>query len=348
MAERYNVRITHDILKLISDIDEFKGSWKYLAVLTPDRLDRLRKVATIESAGSSTRIEGARLSDAEVERLLSGLATHSFQSRDEEEVAGYAEAMELVFGSFDELTLTENYIKQLHALILKYSSKDKWHKGEYKKFPNNVEAFDKNGKSVGIVFETSTPFETPLKMKELITWTAETMKSGNIHPLIITATFVVHFLAIHPFQDGNGRLSRVLTNLLLLQNGYSYAPYASIEAIIEQSKHGYYIALRKSQQTIETDKNNIQPWVMFFLKTLQMQKNNLLKKIEGEKSLLELPPLSLQLLELTKTDGRLTLSRAAKNIDAKERTIRDHIQRLVKKGYLIRHGERKAAWYSLG
>ena len=219
------VIITEKILSLISEIDEFKGEWKAVGHLAPERLKALKKVASIESIGSSTRIEGVKLTDQEIEQLLSGFDTSSFSSRDEEEVAGYADVMNLVFESFEQIPVTENHIKQLHGILLKYSTKDTRHRGEYKKMQNHVEAFDPDGKSLGVIFETATPFDTSVKMKDLVKWARRRLKDKDLHPLLITAIFVVHFLAIHPFQDGNGRLSRILTTLLLLKNGYAYVPY---------------------------------------------------------------------------------------------------------------------------
>jgi len=192
------INITKDILRLVAEVDEFKGEWKALENLAPDRLKALKKIATIESVGSSTRIEGVRLTDREVEQLLSGLDTRSFRSRDEEEVAGYAEAMNLVFASFQEILITENHIKQLHSILLKYSLKDVRHRGEYKKHPNHVEAFDHNGKSLGIIFETASPFETPIKMDTLLKWTNHNLEAKELHPLLTIAIFIVHFLAIGP------------------------------------------------------------------------------------------------------------------------------------------------------
>ena len=161
MRDIKNITITPEILKLIADIDEFKGRWKVIETLAPEKLTSLQRIATIESVGSSTRIEGAKLSDAEVGKLLSGLRSESFASRDEEEVAGYADAMEMIFEGYEVITATENHIKQLHGVLLKYSSKDQDHRGEYKKVTNHVEAFGPDGKSLGVVFETATPFETP-------------------------------------------------------------------------------------------------------------------------------------------------------------------------------------------
>ena len=349
MSMQYHqINITDSILKTISEIDEFKGTWTFLKRLTPDKLTNLRKTATIESVGSSTRIEGVKLSDSEVEKLLSGIKAHQFHSRDEEEVAGYAELMNLIFDSHAEIPLSENFIKQLHGILLKYSSKDVRHRSEYKTLPNDVHAFDPDGKSIGVVFATASPFDTPLAMQELVSWTNTAFTEKPHHTLLIIATFIVHFLAIHPFQDGNGRLSRALTTLLLLKKDYTYVPYASLESVVETNKEQYYLALRKSQTKLNTPDYNLGPWVLFFLDTLKTQKNNLQKKLEQAKATINLPVLSQQVLELSKSLGRLTLSDAAANIDANPRTIRDHIYRLAKEGYLVKHGAKKATWYELG
>ncbi len=243
--------LTLKILSLIAEIDEFKGQWSATQALAPDRLAALRQVATIESVGSSTRIEGVKLTNLEIENLLRGVKTYSFKSRDEQEVAGYAELMETIFVSFKNIPFTENHIKQLHSELLKYSTKDDRHRGEYKKFANSVEALGPDGKSKGVIFHTAKPFETPGLMKELIEWTNTQINRKELHPLLIVATFVIVFLHIHPFQDGNGRLSRALTTLLLLQLGYSYVPYSSFERIIEESKDSYYLALRQGQAELE-------------------------------------------------------------------------------------------------
>lgn len=342
------VSITPEILKLIAEIDEFKGRWEALKNLAPERLNQLRKVATIESVGSSTRIEGAKLSDREVEQLMSKLDHLSFQSRDEEEVASYAEAMNLLFDAWQDVPLTENHIKQLHAVTLKYSSKDQRHRGEYKKFPNHVEAFDASGKSLGVIFETAAPFDTPRDMTALIAWVNEAQADGKLHPLLIIALFVVRFLAIHPFQDGNGRLSRILTVLLLLQAGYLYVPYASLERFIETNKDTYYLALRKTQTTLQTDTPDWEPWLLFFLRVLKAQKDSLAQKVKHEKVLADtLPRLSLTILELVKALGSLTISEAEKLTGAPRGTIKARLSALVRDGFLKRQGKARASWYTL-
>ncbi|MFZ4541231.1 MAG: Fic family protein [Rickettsiales bacterium] len=342
------IQITPELLALLSEIDEFKGAWRLLGTLAPERLNALRRIATIESIGSSTRIEGSKLTDREVEKLLGNLEIKKFSSRDEEEVAGYAEVMEMVFKAWPDLRMTENHLKQLHGDLLKHSSKDHRHRGEYKTLRNDVGAFDADGNMIGIVFETATPFDTPRRMAELLAWLDRVREVGRLHPLIIVAVFVVTFLAIHPFQDGNGRLSRILTTLLLLQAGYAYVPYSSLESVIENSKEGYYLALRQTQVTIYGDAPNWQPWLAFFLRALQQQKRRLESKVEAERrAIVALPELAIQILDYVRTHGRVTPRDMIREQGASPNTLKALFGNLVDKGLLLRHGAGRGTWYGL-
>ena len=309
-------------------------------------------MATIESIGSSTRIEGSKLTDREVERLLSNLAIKSFDTRDEQEVAGYAELMDMVFSSWQDISFNENHIKQLHQVLLTHSEKDARHRGQYKTHSNSVAAFDENGTQIGIVFETATPFDTPRLMTELVSWVnGEREKapiSEKLHPLLIIAIFVVVFLEIHPFQDGNGRLSRVLTTLLLIQTGYAYVPYSSLESVIELNKEAYYLALRQTQGTIRTQEPNWQPWLVFFLRSLAEQVRRLEKKVEREKIVLAaLPELSLQIVEFAREHGRVTMMDAIKLTGSSRNTLKQHFRDLTERNHLELHGSGRGVWYGL-
>ena len=342
------LQIIPEVLGLVARIDEFKGAWRALGTLAPDRLSALRRVATIESIGSSTRIEGSKLSDREVERLLSNLAIKKFDSRDEQEVAGYAELMNLIFQAWEDIPFTENHVKQLHQILLQYSQKDEWHRGGYKANSNSVAAFDENGTQIGIVFETATPFDTPRLMAELVQWIDDEREKAMLHPLLIIGIFVVVFLEIHPFQDGNGRLSRVLTTLLLLQAGYAYVPYSSLESVIEACKEGYYLALRQTQGTIRTDAPNWQPWLLFVLRSLAEQVRRLEKKVEREKIVLAaLPDLSLQIVEFAREHGRVTMAEAIKLTGASRNTLKPHFRDLTERNHLEQHGSGRGVWYGL-
>lgn len=348
MIKIHSLKITPAVLSLIAEIDEFKGAWKALSLLEPERLLALKKVATIESVGSSTRIEGSDLSDRDVEALLSDLNIKSLKTRSEQEVAGYAELMELIFQSWESISISENHIKQLHRDLLRYSKKDAYHRGKYKTSSNEVIAFDAKGKQIGIIFKPATPFNTPRLMKELVMWVKEVLKEKSLHPLLAIAIFVVVFLKIHPFQDGNGRLSRILTTLLLLRAGYAYVPYSSLENIIEQNKEGYYLALRKTQKTIYAKNPNWQPWMLFFLRALQKHVKQLTKKMEYEKAILSnLPSLSVKILEHAREQGRVTIGDMIKVTGVSRNTLKEHFRALIKKGHLVKHGHGRGVWYNL-
>jgi Fic family protein len=349
MLRTETLQITPEILTLIAKIDEFKGAWRALGALAPERLSALRHVATIESIGSSTRIEGSKLTDREVEQLLAKLEIKRFDTRDEQEVAGYAEVMDVMFGAWQDIPCTENHIKQLHQILLQHSDKDAWHRGQYKTNTNSVAAFDEQGTQIGIVFQTASPFDTPRLMSELLSWVNAQRESTLLHPLLIAAIFVVVFLEIHPFQDGNGRISRALTTLMLLQAGYAYVPYSSLESVIERNKEAYYLALRQTQGTIRTNTPNWQPWLLFFLRSLAEQVRQLEKKIEREQLVLtRLPELSLQIVAVVREHGRTTMSDIVQVTGANRNTIKHHLRSLVERGHLSQHGRGRGAWYQVG
>jgi Fic family protein len=340
-------RIENDVLQRIAELEDFKGRWQALQRIAPDRLTSLRRAATCESIGSSTRIEGATMSDAEVLELLEGLEIRSFTTRSEQEVAGYARAMELVFDAWPDLALTENHLKQLHGTLLRFSEKDQRHRGEYKTMPNHVEAFDENGASLGIVFRTSEPFETPFAMERLVGWTSAALAGGAPHPLLVIAVFVVRFLAIHPFQDGNGRLSRVLTTLLLVRAGYDYVPYSSMERVVEQNNSSYYRALRSAQSTLDGDESRLGDWIRFFLRCMVQQKNNLASRLEEERALEPTTPIASALLDLARRRGRFTLRGAVTATGANRNTMKVHVRRLVAGNQLVQRGVGRGTWYEM-
>lgn len=344
------IAINQEFLQLIAELDEFKGKWALLKTMSPERLQQLRKVATIESIGSSTRIEGAKLTDIQIETLLSNLTSTSFKTRDEQEVAGYAEAMDMVFQAYEDLHITENHIRQLHQVLLRHSTKDERHRGTYKTLSNQVVAVDEQGVEIGIVFETTTPFDTPREMEELVNWTRKAIDEASMHPLLIIAVFNVVFLAIHPFQDGNGRLSRILITLMLLRAGYDYVPYASLESIVEENKDLYYKALRRTQTTLKTEVADWQPWLGFFLRCLKKQKSNLSVKLEKEQPQTnddaDLPTLSIQVLELFSKNDRLTIAEMVELTGANQNTLKVRLRELVNAGRIQRHGKGRATWYT--
>ncbi len=341
-------RPTLEMLRLVGEIDEFKGAWRLLSNISPERLAALKRVATIESIGSSTRIEGAALTDERVEALLSGIRKKSFRSRDEQEVAGYADVMDTIYQNWQHVPLNESHIKQLHRDLLKPSTKDDRHRGNYKTSQNNVVALGPNGEELGIIFKTATPFETPYQITDLVSWTNQMLESAEVHPLLVIAVFIISFLAIHPFQDGNGRLSRALTTLLLLKQGYAYVPFTSLESVIEANKEEYYLALRRTQGTLKSDTPDWDPWLQFFLRSMQKQKANLQTKISRERMLEgDLPLLAVRILELIRERGRLKTSDVETITGESRSTIKLRLSELVQRGTLMRHGRGPSTWYTL-
>jgi Fic family protein len=297
----------------VAEIDEFKGRWHALRHLAPDRLGNLQRIATVESVASSTRIEGVTLTDEQVHDQLRSVAKATLNTRDEQEVAGYAAAMDLVFESFQALALTENHILQLHSVLL----------------------------------ATTPPLETSREMQALLAATREALAADEHHPLFVIALFVVRFLAIHPFQDGNGRLSRVLTTLLLLRAGYDHVRFASLERVIEHNKDAYYELLRRAQVTWSTDEPQVDSWVTFFVQCLVEQKNVLQHRLERERTLAPQAPLAAAILALVRERGRVTVRDVVAVHGANRNTVKLHLKQLVASGKLAMHGRARGVWYEL-
>ncbi len=350
MPNKKDINITPEMLDMISEIERFSGAWNGGAYrLAPEELSGMKRIATIESVGSSNRIEGNKMSDAEVEVLFEQIDRKSFRSRDEEEVAGYRDLVQTIFENYEEIPLTENYIKQMHQILLRYSAKDERHRGEYKQYSNRVAAFDAEGREIGSIFETASPFDTPRLMRELLEWTNEVLRDGLLHPIITIGLFIVHFLAIHPFTDGNGRLSRALTLLLMLRCRYRYMPYSSMEAIIEASKDAYYRVLRGTQRTIGEGRVNYEPWLSFFITSLVKQKRSLEAKISDITQLRDdaLSESARAVLNLFVHGVSLKMSDILHHFPQSHETTRKVVQSLVKKRFLRKYGTTRGATYAI-
>jgi len=274
--------ISADIWLKINQIEGLRGQWIAGAKLGPQALGRLKKSVLITSTGASTRIEGAKLSDEDIEKMMRGLSVQKFTDRDIQEVKGYYELLDNVFNSWKNIKFNESTIKHFHKELLKYVEKDKKHRGEYKKGENKVHMLNKDGKSIGIIFDTTPAYLAPKEMQELVEWTINALKKDTYHPLLTISNFLVEFLNIHPFTDGNGRLSRIVTNILLLQAEYLYIPYVSHEKLVEENKPEYYVALRRSQKTIKKKKEDITPWLHFFLDIVLEQSKQAIELLSKE------------------------------------------------------------------
>jgi Fic family protein len=330
---------------LISRIDELKGRWVGGLNLSSQILSRLKRSVLASSTGASTRIEGSKLSDEEVENLMRGLTMQKMADRDAQEVRGYYELLQTVFDSYADISFTESSILHLHNQLLKYSEKDKSYKGRYKNLENNVEMRDRSGKLLSVLFDTTPAYLTPKQTQELIAWAQNALQAKENHPLIVIAAFIVGFLKIHPFVDGNGRLSRVLTNLLLLQAGYAYMPYVSHEKLVEDSKGDYYIALRRSQTTFGTESESIAPWVEYFLSTSLEQAEHAMKLLTAEDIETLLSPQQLKVWGCLGEVEEATPGQIAKHTGVARPTVSQALSRLMEMSRVERIGRGSTTRY---
>jgi len=339
------------ILTAIAEIDELKGRWAGGAQLNPQTLARLKQSVLVTSTGASTRIEGAQLTDDEIEKLMRGIAIQRFADRDIQEVTGYFELLQNLFESWPELPLRESTIKHFHKELLKYVEKDTLHRGDYKKIDNKVHMVDAAGGSplgaIGILFDTTPAYLTPGAMQGLVEWTTATLQVGEYHPLLVIGNFLVEFLQIHPFQDGNGRLSRILTNLLLLQAGYRYMPYVSHEKLVEDNKPDYYLALLTSQKTLGSAQEDIVPWLTFFLKVLRSQAQMAVALLSAANFEKTLSPNQLAVWRYLQTVAEASPLEIAQQAHVARPTVSQVINKLLDLQKVERIGQGRAVRYRL-
>jgi len=329
----------------LNQIDELKGQWTGGAQLNPQALGRLKRSVLVTSTGASTRIEGAKLTDNEIEKLMRGLSLQKLADRDKQEVQGYYELLDNVFNSWASIPFTESTIKHLHKELLKYTGKDQRHRGEYKKIENQVEMLDESGKTISVLFAPTPAYLTPKAMQELMNWTNEALGLKETHPLLIISNFVVEFLKIHPFQDGNGRLARILTNLLMLKYGYAYMPYVSHEKLIEDNKADYYLALRRSQKTFGTAEEDISDWTKFFLDISLTQAKQALALLSAENIEKLLSPKQLTVWRYLESGKEITPGEIAKATKVARPTVSQALDKLLQLKKIERLGQGRTTRY---
>lgn len=340
------IKLSQEILTKIARIDQFNGLWLGKSQFSPQIISRLKSWVIITSTGASTRIEGSKMSDEEISKFLRGLKINPPKNRDEQEVAGYADLLGRIFDNWKVLKLSENWILQFHKILLNYSEKDKAHVGKYKMANNTVVMFDKNGKQI-VLFKPSPSYMVKTEMYEIIEWTNKQFIDQKYHPLLIIANFIFEFLAIHPFMDGNGRMSRALTNLLLLKSGYGYIPYISLDEIIEESKTDYYLSLRATQKNHKTKNEDVTPWLIYFLNVLgeqTLRARNLIENNQPEKLLSE---KQTEILKLFNDKDELTVAKINNLLNSKIPlvTIKQALSRLVFQKLIERIGQGRGTRY---
>jgi Fic family protein len=347
-TNKFNKRLANlpaSVWSKIGEIKGLQGQWVSGANLSPQVLGRLKKFVLSSSTGASTRIEGAKLSDEDVKKLMRGIGLQKFSDRDKGEVKGYYELLSIVFENWKSIRFSESTVKHFHKELLKYVEKDERHRGDYKKGENKVVMTDEKGRVIATVFNPTPAYLAPKEMLELVEWTIKEFKENKIEPLLVIANFIVEFLNIHPFQDGNGRSSRILTNLLLLQAGYLYMPYVSHEKLVEDNKTEYYIALRRSQTTFKSKKQNIIPWLEFFFEIFLQQSRIAISLLNKENVEKLLSPMQLKVWEYMQTVEEATPRQISENTEVYRPTINQVLDKLLEQKLIERIGQGSATRY---
>ena len=339
--------VAEKIYAMIAEIDGVKNGWQLASRLQPRTIDRLSRSVIVTSTGASNRIEGNKLSDEEVEALYRQLRIKKFRTRDQQEVAGYLEALESIFQNYREMKLGESLVLQLHRDMLRHCERDVRHAGIYKFGPNRVEAKNAAGEVVGIVFDPTPPHLVQKEIQELMGWYGQATGENFRHPLILAANFLFEYLAIHPFQDGNGRTSRLLTNLILLRGGYEFAEVVSHEKLVENRKADYYLALNRTQRTWKNEQEDISAWLVFFLEVVRQQSREALEILSGDQIENLLSEKQIVLWQWANSTGEFSRRSAVEALGMAPRTVESIIKKLLDLKKLDRLGEGRATRYRL-
>ncbi len=336
------LNIDWKLISVLSKIDRFDAEWTTIEKKEGRSLKQLKSIATVRSVGASTRIEGSKMSDNEVDVLLKDLKVDKLTDRDSQEVAGYFDVLDTISESYKDIQISENSIKNLHNQLLKYSGKDSWHKGGYKQVSNSVEATLPDGTKY-IVFQTTPPgIETEEAMRSLIEWYNSDTET---HALVKSSVFCYEFVSIHPFQDGNGRLSRLLSTLLLLKNGYKWIQYVSFEHEIEHRKIAYYRELRNCQA--QRPNENVSSWIDFYFDALSNIQSLLRTKLETEGAESQLSPKEKSILVLLSDNPGSKSGDISKKLNIPSPTVKRILAGLTSTGLIEKFGSGPGTNYSI-
>ena len=340
----YNFKLNIDwkLINLISEIDRFDANWTAIERKEKQNLKELKSIATVRSVGASNRIEGNKMSDEEVDVLLQKIDVTKLIDRDSQEVVGYFEVLDLISESYEDISLSESHIKSLHHSLMKYSAKDQWHKGNYKQHGNAVEAAFPDGTRQIIFKTTEAGFATEDAIRALLNWyDSET----EVHPIVKIASFVYDFLSVHPFQDGNGRLSRLISTFLLLKNGYKWIQYVSFEHEIENRKNEYYQLLRTCQA--QRPNEDITVWIQFFLSCLSNIQSQLITKLHKSGMETQLSPKEKSIYIIIQNRPNIQSGKIAEKLDIPAPTVKRILAELVNKELIEKQGNGRNVSYTI-
>lgn len=324
----------------LSKIERFDATWTSIEKREGATLKQLKSIATVRSVGASTRIEGSKMTDDEVAVLIDKLSVSKLEERDQQEVIGYFEALDTITENYKSIGISESQIKNLHKILMQYGEKDAWHRGNYKQVSNAVEANLIDG-TKQVVFRTAEPgIATQDAMMMLFEWYNSDTETI---PLVKAALFVYEFLSIHPFQDGNGRLSRLLGSLLLLKTGYSWIQYVSFEHEIENRKTEYYKVLMQTQRNRPGE--NVTDWLRFFINCLINIQEQLMIKLEENKTEKPILQRDKRILFFIQNHAGCSSGEISKKLDLALPTVKKSLGDLVSKGIITKEGQGKSTGY---
>lgn len=347
MLNTDKIQITPEMLLLAGEIDTFKGAWKGLSNIGEARMNALRRAAGMESVAASVRMAGGQMADGRVERLLEVKGELDQPAGEEFDPMGYAHALGTILNGWQQMTVTEERILRLHYAVMGFGQRTGKEAGQYKSLAKPLAAADEEGRKAGLTLPTAPAAKTPERMGELIAWLEREEQSGKLHNLLLTGMFVARLLAIHPFLDGNGRVSRLVTTLLLKRFGYAYVTCSSLEGVLEGLGEAYPRALRRTQMTLEGATPDWEPWLIFFLRALREQKRKLAVKVkEARRILTEEPAPAEAILERVRKQGRVTMAEMVALSAGTKWTLRWHFQNLVQEQRLAKHGQGRGTWYA--
>jgi len=338
----FKLNIDWQLISLISQIDRFDSSWTSIEKREGQSLKQLKSIATVRSVGASTRIEGSRMTDEEVEVLLKDLDISKIVDRDTQEVVGYFETLDIISESYNDIGISENELKNLHNILLKYGKKDEWHRGDYKQLSNAVEATLPDGTRQIIFQTTEAGYPTQDAMRQLVEWYNN---DNQPHPLVKCALFAYDFVSIHPFQDGNGRLSRLIATLLLLKNGYKWIQYVSFEHEIENRKTEYYRVLRSCQANRPNE--DVTSWVMFFFDALLNIQRQLMIKLDSQGIETQLSPREKSILVFISNNPGCKSGDIARKLGIPSPTVKKILPDLLSKNLIEKFGTGPGTNYSI-
>lgn len=332
--------LNKDVINLIASIHEHKGKQELYIEAKPDILDALLETAKIQSTGASNRIEGILTSDERLSELINEKSAP--QNRNEQEIAGYRDVLASIYDGYESISPRPNVILQLHRDLYAFSASTVG--GRFKHSDNLIEERDESGKRT-IRFRPVSAFETPMAMQELCDTFIAAADQSDIDPLILIPMFILDFLCIHPFNDGNGRMSRLLTLLLLLRAGYMVGKFISIEMIIEKTKETYYEALKASSQNWHEGLNAYEPFVKYYLGVILSAHKEFASRVQFLKHKNILKPERVKAVFANKV-GKISKKEISEHCpDIGISTIESALASLLKDGFILKVGSGRATAY---